>query len=65
MQHAVNEDSCNEEAIRQPVPWNSVWEVPSDIGSDGNSSSDEQADNPSYGHVEEFRVKMRKDWESS
>lgn len=64
-QHAVNEYSCNKEAIRQPVPWNSVWDVPSDIGSDGNSSSDEQEDNPSYGHVEEFRVKMHQDWESS
>lgn len=41
-QHAVNEESCNEEAIGQPVPRNSVWDVPSDIGSDGNSSSDEQ-----------------------
>lgn len=37
----------------------------SDMGSDSYTYSGEQENRPSYGQVEEFRVKMHHDWESS
>lgn len=63
--HAVKESSSNEKTICQPLPWGSVVDDSSDFGSDSYTYIEEQENRTSYGQVEEFRVKMHHDWESS
>lgn len=63
--HAVKESSSNEKTICQPLPWGSVVDDSSDFGSDSYTYIEEQKNRTSYGQVEEFRVKMHHDWESS